>query len=246
MAKQAKVVDLFNKDGSQSSYLLFSARLPEFMRAYPAEEGWKVEREAVSAASLQPELVQLHVAAVNAGKAPKDLGLPMLPSGTLFRARLVSPQGVTVRTASTLVIVRELTGLVPPEGGFKDWEAGETNAFQRLVAAMGFGGDQLDADERLPATTMASQDNGPSDPIPVVEVDDPEDGDTEEATSVGGAPSKAVAPVGARKASGAQLLQGLKRQVEMLARQQKVSVPEMNTVEDCKQALADLMPAKAS
>lgn len=241
MAKQAKVVDLFNKDGSQSSYRLFSARLPEFMKAYPAEEGWRVERSAVSAASMQPELVQLHVAAVSAGKAPKDLGLPLLPTGTLFQCKLISPQGLVVRTASTLVIVREFEGA----GGFKDWEVGETNAFQRLVAAMGFGGDQLDADERVMHTPApgASETVTPG-PVAVIELDDEGESasDDENASSDGASPAKSVAPVGARKASDSQMLGGMRRQVEMLARQANAPIPVMETIQDCKDAMAALMP----
>lgn len=243
MSNHAKVVDLFNRDGSQSRYLLFSARLPDFMKTYPAEEGWRVEREAVSAASLQPELVQLYAAAVSAGKSPKDLGLPALPSGMLFKCRLLDPNGTVVRTASSLVLVRELQGQVPPSGGFKDWEAGETNAFQRLVASMGFGGDMLDADEKQLQGQDSAAVVSAAGPVAVIEVDDEPSPPVDDASSsVGGAPTKAVKPVAATKASGPDLFNSFKRQVELVARQQNLAMPDVKTVADCKRELAKMMP----
>ncbi|OJY94449.1 MAG: hypothetical protein BGP25_05515 [Lysobacterales bacterium 63-13] len=219
--------------------------MPEFMAAYPAESGWRVEREAVSAMSLQPELVQLYGAAVSAGKAPKDLGLPALPTGMLFQCRLVDPEGRVVRTASTLVQVRELDGQVAPPSGGKEWEMGETNAFQRLVAAMGFGGDQLDADEtRMHGrnTVVAQAAQGP---VAVIEVDD-DQGQTQESvesgSSVGAEPSKPVAPVKATKAAEPDLFASFKRQLELVARQLDRDVPEVKTVADCKRELAKMLP----
>lgn len=248
---QENVIDLFNRDGTQSKYRLFSARLPEFMKAYPAEDGWCVEREAVSAVSLQPELVQMHVAAISVGKSPKDLGLPALPAGMLFKCQLVDPNGKVVRTASSLVVVREFDGQPPPVGGWKDWEAGETNAFQRLAAAMGFGGDQLDSDEKQiqgRSEKVVAGNTAAAAPVAVIEVEDESrqvSVTDDPASSEGGAPAKAVKAVKAVKTSkpGEEaLFGGFKRQVEMLARQLKIDVPDVKTVQDCKDAMATMVP----
>lgn len=147
MSIPSNVVELPNRDGTVKSYKLFSARLPEFMEKYPASEGWRVERSSVSAASKVPELMQLHLAAVTAGKSPTDLQLPPIPQGMIFRAALIAPNGEMVRDATSLCPVRDLTGIDAPPGGYKDWEAGETAAFQRLIAAMGFDGELLASEE---------------------------------------------------------------------------------------------------
>jgi len=63
---------------------------------------------------------------------------PELPTNMfLFVAELVSPDGKVVETAAAWRPVVE----------YKDYEKGQTQARQRLLAACGFGGDMLDADE---------------------------------------------------------------------------------------------------
>lgn len=68
--------------------------------------------------------------------APAEFGLDM-PGWVVCRAALFSPEGHEVNSGSSLF----------PVVGYKDWEKGETAARQRLLAALGFGGDILDQDE---------------------------------------------------------------------------------------------------
>ena len=244
----SRVIEMFTPEGETVQYRLFSQRLPEFMAKYPAETGWRIERDAVTAASLAPELVALHTAAIQAGKSPSELGLPSLPRGMVFRCRLLDANGTVIRTASTLTTIREFDMPNAAQYAFKDWETAETNAFQRLVAAMGFDGSVLDADEgraeKASQTAAASITNI----TPMVEVEDDalvEDlADESAQSSAGAAPAKAVTPVGARKPSDDQLFAGFRRQVDMLAKQLGVPAPEVKTTADCKRALKELVPIK--
>lgn len=145
------VVRLFDKDGNESDYRRFSARLPEFLEKYPPAEGWSVQHEVVEASSIATGLHALHLAAITAGKKPSDLGIPPLPTGFIYTAKLVDPNGTVVATGSSVGLGIDMT--TPPYACRdamrlqKDHEAAETAAFQRLIAALGFRGDVLDADE---------------------------------------------------------------------------------------------------
>lgn len=237
-----KVVELFDSTGEPRIYALFSGRLPEFMEAYPATDGWKVERDVVSAASLAPELVALHAAAVGAGKRPVDLGLPPIPRGHVFRCRLLNGNGEVVRTASTLAHIRDMD---VPGAGMRDWERAETNAFQRLIAALGFGGDLLDKDEE-PAQDVRPSPAPANTTAEVVAVVDDEAPDTDEPDSGDGAArSSASNEERGDKAKAAAnspiILKALQQQVEKMAKKAGVKpLPRHGTAEECKEALRAL------
>ncbi|MFO1431274.1 MAG: hypothetical protein U1F76_14215 [Candidatus Competibacteraceae bacterium] len=133
-----KVIDIFNSDGTVSSYRLLSDRLPEFLGRYGPEQGYALLIEAQDPLSLRPGLLRLYEAAITAGHAPEAVGLPPLKDiSMVFQARLLDREGRLVCNASALKPVRE----------YKQWECAETAARQRLLAALGFGGEVLDADE---------------------------------------------------------------------------------------------------
>ncbi len=150
-------------------YKLFSARLPDFLERFPPTKGWRVVRSFQAACELSPTLTRLHEAAINGGKSPESVGLPPIPSGFVMTARLVDPQGQEVASGSAFCMGLDLQYAVPAarEGNGevlrKDFEAGETAAFQRLLAAVGLGGDALDADE---SRTMADMGKTPAAPAP--------------------------------------------------------------------------------
>ena len=132
------IIQILNTDGTLSDYRPLSERLPAFLEAYPKAEGWQVRMSEREGLMVKPELVRLWQAAIEAGKNPAELGLPELPTNMfLFVAELVSPDGKVVETAAAWRPVVE----------YKDYEKGQTQARQRLLAACGFGGDMLDADE---------------------------------------------------------------------------------------------------
>jgi len=128
----------FNEAGDPIEYRRLSARLPEFLAAYSPHEGYQIKIDYLDPIEAKPGLSELYKSAVAAGKKPEDLGLPPVAGNTMiFRARLICPQGRELSSGSALVLIQ----------AYKDWEKGETAARQRLLAAMGYGGDMLDVDE---------------------------------------------------------------------------------------------------
>jgi hypothetical protein len=133
-----KVIDIFNSDGTVSPYRLLSDRLPDFLGRYGPDQGYAIVIKAQDPLSLRPGLLRLYEAAIRAGHAPEAVGLPPLKDiSMVFQARLLDREGRMVCNASALKPIRE----------YKEWECAETAARQRLLAALGFGGDVLDADE---------------------------------------------------------------------------------------------------
>ena len=132
-------IELFTQDGQIKDYKLFSARLPEFLKAYPKTEGYRVRVTTSDTLSSKPSMFKLYEAAIAAGKNPTEVGLPALPAGdvVVFTASLLDKENNVLETASALRVIRQ----------YKDWEKGETAARQRLIAALGFGGDCFDNDE---------------------------------------------------------------------------------------------------
>lgn len=141
-------MQIANADGTTSTYMRFSARLPAFLEAFPVEAGWRVEREWRHATEFAPALLRLYEKALENRINPKDAGLPALPNGTVYVARLVNAEGREVASGSALFEVQDPAKTA---GLLREHEAGETAAFQRLLAARGMGGDVLNEDE---ATTV--------------------------------------------------------------------------------------------
>lgn len=169
MSQQQGVIKLLNfRDGEyvEQPYKLFSVRLPEFLKRFPPDKGWRVVRSMQSACELSPVLTRLYEAAITAGKSPESIGLPPIPSGFVMTARLLDSQGNEVASGSAFSMGLDLQYAVQAarsgDGSVlrKDFEAGETAAFQRLLAAVGLGGDMLDSDER--STIMGMGANAPS------------------------------------------------------------------------------------
>lgn len=138
MSKNNLVRIFDEKSGDEMWWRRFSDRLPQFLEKYQPDEGWRVSKRVTDAASNFPALLQLHLEAVKAGKRPSDLGLEPLPTGSIYTAELIDPNGVVVMTASSFG---------PTQPVNKEHEACETAAFQRLISHLGFGGSVLDADE---------------------------------------------------------------------------------------------------
>lgn len=133
-------INMITPEGDVKQYTLFSARLPAFLQAFPKEKGYQVKIESTDPMSHKPGLMKLYEAAIAAGKNPTELGLPVFAAANtmVFTASLLDPEGRVLESASALRVIT----------AYKDWEKGETAARQRLAAALGFGGDCFDADEK--------------------------------------------------------------------------------------------------
>ncbi|MCC8999773.1 MAG: hypothetical protein LM522_09780, partial [Candidatus Contendobacter sp.] len=113
------------------------ALLPEFLRRYPPAEGFSVQTEILDSFSVQPGWMKLYEIAIHGGHAPESLGLPPLRSrdyALIGRATLRDPKGRILATATAAQVTPDVERL-------------ETAARQRLLAALGFGGELVEEDE---------------------------------------------------------------------------------------------------
>ena len=147
---QKGVVQLCNREGELTFYRKLSERLPEFLNHYGPEKGYAVVTEVVDSLSLKPGLLRLYETAIQAGRKPEELGLPpaqAIGQTQVCRATLLDSSGRVVASATAAKHIC----------GYKDLEVLETAARQRLLAALGFGGDMLDNDEYLDQTDQQLQ-----------------------------------------------------------------------------------------
>lgn len=145
-------VEIVNSDGTTTMYETVSERLPAFLETYPPSDGWRIVKDHTFASAEKTEIARLWEKALEAGKNPKELGLPPVAGQVvIFGASLWSPDERLLANATSLKSVVSA----------KDWEAGETAAFQRLMATLGFGGDTMDEDEAHDRASSASVDMSP-------------------------------------------------------------------------------------
>ena len=136
----SKTVEWFSSEGEMVRYRPLSARLPEFLAVYGPERGFSVDTELQDPLSLKPGLSKLYEIVLQAGRKPEAVGLPPLSAAAqtlVCRATLRDPTGRVLATATAAKVIQS----------YKDLEVLETAARQRLLAALGFGGEALDADE---------------------------------------------------------------------------------------------------
>jgi len=134
------IVEWFSSEGEMVRYRLLSARLPEFLAVYGPERGFSVDTELQDPLSLKPGLSKLYEIVLQAGRKPEEVGLPPLSAAAqtlVCRATLRDPTGRVLATATAAKVIES----------YKDLEVLETAARQRLLAALGFGGEALDTDE---------------------------------------------------------------------------------------------------
>lgn len=211
-------------------YKRYAARIPAFLNAYPPKEGYCVVISWTDLLSLQTGRLSLLREAVIAGRKPSDVGLPGIENDVntlVCTARLLDPQEQVVRSGSATMQVLE----------FKDFEKLETAANQRLLAALGFGGEVFDEDEnadlaaqgRTPdASSTAESSAGASASPPAPSA--PLSFEGSASTSVGSEPPDDSAEVTAAE----------RRQIENLASRVGASVPPLKTRSDVKQARRQL------
>lgn len=144
-------------------YKLMSARIPEFLEKYPKDQ-YQIEIRSESYMSTQSDLIRLYEVAISAGKTPLEMGLPALADTNMmkFHASLIDMNGRVLETASSLRTMHV----------YKDWEIGESAARQRLLAALGFGGDVFDSDEQADMADQGLNTSSPAQAADKVSVAD--------------------------------------------------------------------------
>lgn len=130
---------LVDDHGEESLYRRYSDRLREFLQDYPPKDGFVVLVDSQDWLSLNTGYCDLVRAAIQQGVTPEEAGLPSVPANYRVFVATLSQSGTTIARASSLVKVAVN----------KDYEKGETAARQRLLAALGYDGGMLDADENL-------------------------------------------------------------------------------------------------
>ena len=228
-----------------------SALLPEFLRRYPPAEGFSVQTEILDSFSVQPGWMKLYEIALHGGHPPESLGLPPLRSrdhALLCRATLRDPKGRILATATASQVTPDVERL-------------ETAAQHRLLAALGFEGELVEADEardqhdsgftitpevpaHCPATETRAEsrvDTAAAPPVnEVVAV----------ATEIQGVEAAdAVTPVDAAIPAEPPLdraLPLLQRQIASLARLRGVAAPDVHTRAEGQAALKTLMQQPAA
>lgn len=136
----SKIVEWFTAEGAVVQYRPLSARLPAFLAVYGPERGYAVDTAMQDSLSLKPGLMKLYETVLQAGGKPEAVGLPPLSVAgqtLVCRATLRDPAGRILATATAAKVIQS----------YKDLEVLETAARQRLLAALGFGGDVFDRDE---------------------------------------------------------------------------------------------------
>jgi hypothetical protein len=244
----SKVIDLYTKEGDLVAYRPLSARLPAFLERFGPERDFAVRTEIADTLSLKPGLLRLYEAALQAGRKPEELGLPALALAgqtLVCRATLENGSGRVLATATA----------AKPIQAYKDLEVLETAARQRLLAALGFGGDALDEDESLdqadqgfvaPPPAPAIPEARPAPPPVLPTADAPSERETTPA--VPDAASAGFGPVPEDPAAPANddaALALLRRQIDNLARMRGVEPPVVATREEARAALKRLMQGTA-
>jgi len=236
-----KMVELYTPQGELAVYWKLSARLPAFLAQYGPAQGYALETEIQDSLSLKPGLLKLYEVALQLGRKPEDLGLPSLAAAGLTqvcRATLRDAAGRVVATATAAKLVQ----------AYKDLEVLETAARQRLLAALGFGGEVFDEDEAHDQGDQGLR-RAPPRPDPATE--------TIVETGVAGVPAPASAshpvaetPTEVTRASVASAAPGslapgalalLQRQIAHLAKVRGVDPPVVDTTAEAQAALKRLM-----
>lgn len=134
----------FHDNGESFTYRRLSERVPVFLQRYPFEQGWSLKSEFQDPVSLHRGRLELLKTAIANGHSPESVGLGKIETRVLIcRAALVrNEQEFVVRHAQGLVLEN------------KDLERLESVAFQRILAATGFDGASLDADEDADMATQ--------------------------------------------------------------------------------------------
>ena len=245
------VIELYTNDGELVQYRPLSARIRDFLEQYGPGQGYAVTTEMVDTLSLKPGLMRLYEAALQAGRKPEELGLPALGLAGetgVCRTVLTDAHGRVVATATAAKRIQ----------AYKDLEILETAARQRLLAALGYGGDVLDADEhhdqREQGLTPASGPDaesevaaaiGPADPAPPASVKNAEGGTPAlaPASRTGSRPLNAPATPGA---SGTDAALGmLNRQIQHQAGLRGLTVAPAASVAEARATLKQLLEAAA-
>lgn len=261
-ANNPKVISIISDDGTHTQYKKVSARIPEFLKEYGPDKGFRVLSDISEFHDVSESRMAFLLALVEKGQLPNERIDEMLNDRKfIFRSQLLDKEGNVIAEAHAVKrIWRE-----------KDYETGETAALQRLMARVGFGGEVFDIDE---INDMEDQNlnyqtgqAGGDSPVTVAPVSDikqnqvqptPEnESEPEPKTSEAKAPEEPKKPAATTKApanndksrSGggkrAQVTKVQPAQLKQLASQARIKGVECPTVETIEEFQAELAKIRA-
>ncbi len=251
---KTKIIELFDSEGEVKQYLKLSARIPEFLKQYGPDQGYFVTVESRDVLSMKEGMLRLYEAAISNGHNPEEVGLPEIGTArsVIFEAILRNKEGNVVASATALRDIRQ----------HKDWEKGETAARQRLLAALGFGGETFDEDELGDINDQGLQlveakpepvsnneksvkdtDGKPQEnEKPQTNEDDKKDDDAVVPKTTT-AKSTKVKPQKPQSQGVAGIPDSLVRQIQHQANMKGIEVPAYSTVAEAKKALKEVLAA---
>lgn len=220
---------LDERTGEETEYRRVSARLPGFLERYPPDDGYGVTTEWRDSLALQAGRLELMRGAIAAGKPPADMGLAIdgVPTMICIK-RLTDPDGRVLAEGNAAKTIRE----------YKDVECLETAALQRLLAALGFGGQVFDDDEN--GDFAAQGLTADAQPAEVARGAQPSDNAQTADTPTVDATPQAPAADSCRESGAKGIPAAMRKQVENLAHRLDEAVPAMDSLEDAKKALKQL------
>lgn len=200
----SNIIQIRGFDGESKSWKTLGARNADLLAAYPPKAGWAV--------------------AIDAEKAPVTFALAGTEVPTVrFTAALTDP---SCRVVARVSIVHAIDTL-------DAWPIGEARARHRLCEALGFGGEQLDADERKLIAEHGAPGNESVQEAPASASAEP-----------------AAAPPRQRKSTAKQTAAGeppsamLLRQIAERAARDGITVPEFATGGEAKAFFSAMLAGK--
>lgn len=254
-ATNSKVVHIQNLNGETNQYVKVSARVPEFLKVYGPDKGYRVLAHSTDYLDFAQGRKELCIALAAQGKLPEQHIKELMDERkVVFKSQLVDKEGNVVAESSA----------IKPIWNLKDYESGETAAFQRLLARLGFGGDVFDSDEDNDMNSQGLAFDTVSDvpsqsqtvvmqPVAVeTPRSEPKPAEPAETKTVSSTEkTEPATPVQQRQTNDTSTSRGVKadptkvqpaqrRQLESLARVKGVECPVVNTVEEFRNALLHL------
>ena len=255
-ATNSKVVHIQNPNGETSQYVKVSARVPDFLKVYGPDKGYRVLSHSTDYLDFAQGRKALCLALAAQGKLPDEhIKELMSERKVVFKSQLVDKEGTVVAESSA----------IKPIWNHKDFESGETAAFQRLLARLGFGGEVFDLDEDndmqtqgLAFDVVSETEPSQSETVTMqpieMETSRREPAPTESAetkTESTKVPPEPAKPPAKQQTVDKSTTRGVKtdpttvqpaqrRQLESLARVKGVTCPEVTTPAEFREALLEL------
>lgn len=227
------MVEIFNPDGEVSEYLPVAERIASFLEEYGPQTGY--------------------------GVCTRTYNTIGNPSCIVFEVKLIDPEDRVVAQASALRFIDGSDACIAA----RLWESGETAALQRLMARVGYGSEQMLADEMGDMTARGTEFSAAA-TLPSPEADENDEADeADEADTADAADSaeddsvseqaedapvvtdKVMPEVAKGTAGSSEVPEAVLRQIRHLAAARGIDPPVVTTKAEARKALKQLRDTPA-